>query len=87
MGKSITGGTVYRGPKLPALDGHYLYGDYVSNKLWALKYDPTKKRVVANRPLKDAGQPMLSFGEDEKGEVYWLTTSDKGKGIYWFAKD
>ncbi|QEL14123.1 PQQ-dependent sugar dehydrogenase [Limnoglobus roseus] len=86
VGKSITGGTVYRGPKLPELDGHYLYGDYVSNKLWALKYDPAKKRVVANRPLKDAGQPMLSFGEDEKGEVYWLTTSNKGQGIYWFAK-
>lgn len=86
VGKSITGGTVYRGPKLPELDGMYLYGDYISNKLWALKYDETKKRVVANRPLKDAGLPMLSFGEDEKGEVYWLTTSNKGQGIYWFAK-
>ncbi|MCA8990276.1 MAG: PQQ-dependent sugar dehydrogenase, partial [Planctomycetaceae bacterium] len=39
IGKSITGGNVYRGKDLPELDGMYLYGDYVSGKLWALKYD------------------------------------------------
>ena len=85
-GKSITGGTVYRGARLPELDGHYLYGDYVSNKLWALKYDAAKKRVVANRPIKDPGMPMLSFGEDQDGDVYFLAVSPTGKGIYRFAK-
>jgi glucose/arabinose dehydrogenase len=86
VGKSITGGTVYRGPKLPELDGHYLYGDYVSNRLWALKYDAEKKRTVANRPIRDPGQPMLSFGEDERGEVYFLSVSATGKGIHWLVK-
>ena len=36
VGKSLTGGTVYRGKRLPELDGAYLYGDYVTGKLWAL---------------------------------------------------
>jgi glucose/arabinose dehydrogenase len=86
VGKSITGGTVYRGPRLPELEGHYLYGDYVSGRIWALKYDEAKGRVVANRPIKDRGVPLYSFGEDEKGEVYWLTATPDGKGIFWFVK-
>jgi glucose/arabinose dehydrogenase len=87
VGKSITGGTVYRGTKLPELDGWYLYGDYVSTKIWALRYDEVKKRVVANRPIRDPGRPILSFGEDEQGEVYLLTTTPSGReGIFTFAK-
>jgi glucose/arabinose dehydrogenase len=87
VGKSITGGNVYRGSRLPELDGHYLYADYVTPRIWALKYDPAKGRVVANRPIRDPNQPVLSFGEDEKGEVYFMTTTLTGRGIYWFVKD
>jgi glucose/arabinose dehydrogenase len=86
VGKSIIGGVVYRGPRLPELTGAYLYGDYVTGNLWALRYDPAKKRVVANRPIRDRRLPILSFGEDEKGEVYFMTYSPTGRGIYWFVK-
>lgn len=86
LGRSITGGVVYRGSAFPELDGHYLYADYVSNKMWALKYDTAKGRVTANRPIKDRGRPIMSFGEDEKGEVYILTAAADGKGIFTLAK-
>jgi glucose/arabinose dehydrogenase len=86
LGKCIIGGHVYRGPRLPELDGHYLYADYVTNKLWALRYDEGKRRVVANRPLKASGVPVLSFGEDEKGEVYTVEESLKGQGIRWLVR-
>jgi glucose/arabinose dehydrogenase len=86
LGKSITGGHVYRGKNLPELDGLYLYGDYISNKIWALRYDDKEKRVVANRPIRDKGQAILSFGEDEAGEVYLLTYSATGRGIYRFVR-
>ena len=86
IGKSIIGGGVYRGPRLPQLDGMYIYGDFVSNKIWALKYDEGKGRVVANRPIKDLGMPMFSFGEDEQGEMYMLCPATTGKGIFWFVK-
>ena len=86
IGKSLTGGTVYRGKKLLELDGHYVYGDYVTAKIWALRYDEDKRRVVANRPIPDPNVPILSFGEDEQGEVYFMTTSVTGKGIYQFVK-
>jgi glucose/arabinose dehydrogenase len=86
VGKSITGGHVYRGKQLPELEGMYLYADYVSGKLWALKYDFEKKRVVANRPIKDFASPIMSYGEDENGEVYLLTFSPTGKGISKFVR-
>lgn len=81
VGKSITGGHVYRGKACPELQGHYLYADYVSAKIWALKYDFDQKRVVANRELTNRGLPIMSFGEDEQGEVYLLTFSARGQGI------
>jgi len=28
----------------------------------------------------------MSFGEDEKGEFYFLIATPTGKGIYWFVK-
>lgn len=85
IGKSITGGFVYRGQERPELQGLYLYADYVTGRLWALKYDEAKKRVVANHPIKDKALPIMSYGEDEKGEVYLLTYSATGKGIYKFV--
>jgi hypothetical protein len=42
--------------------------------------------VVANRPIRDPNAAILSFGEDEQGEIYLLTTTLTGKGIYQFAK-
>jgi glucose/arabinose dehydrogenase len=86
VGKSITGGHVYRGSRLPELAGSYLYGDYLSAKIWALRYDAAKKRVVANRPIPDRGVQIFSFGEDEKGEAYFLAASSTGRGIYWFVR-
>ena len=86
VGKSLTGGHVYRGKRHPELDGYYLYGDYVSTRIWGLRYDDAQKRVVANRPIGDMNSAILSFGEDEQGEVYLLTTSISGKGIQQFVK-
>lgn len=85
LGKSITGGTVYRGSAVPALEGHYVYADYVSSALWALKYDEPSGRVVANRQLPKTDFPVLSFGEDEAGEVYLLGNGPTGPNILRFA--
>lgn len=86
VGKSITGGTVYRGARVPELDGYYLYGDYVSGRVWALKYDAAAGRVVANRPVSWPGLPVYTFGEDERGEAYLLTATTNGRGIYMLGK-
>ena len=67
------------------LAGAYVYGDYVSGKIWALRYSDAKKRVVANQPIRDRGVPIMSFGEDEQGEIYYMTYTTSGQGIYWFV--
>jgi glucose/arabinose dehydrogenase len=86
LGKSITGGAVYRGKRLPQLAGHYVYADYVTNKIWALKYDSSQNRVTANRPIIDPNVPIMSFGEDQDGELYFMTYSPTGKGVYRFVE-
>lgn len=73
IGKSITGGFVYRGKKLPELVGCYIYADYVTGKVWALKYDEAARKVVANYTIRGNVSPIMSFGEDEQGEVYYTT--------------
>jgi len=86
VGKSITGGAVYRGKALPELDGYYIYADYVSSKIWTLKDDEKAKRVTENRPIPDPNKPVRSFGKDEQGEVYFLVVAPNGRGIYRFVK-
>lgn len=86
-GKSITGGSVYYGKNVPELQGYYVYGDYVSGKLWALKWDPKTMTATENRPIAwDAHLPIVTFGEDEQGEIFFSTTTSGGM-IYTFTSD
>lgn len=70
-GCSITGGYVYRGSMLQSLYGAYVYGDFCSGKIWALRFDESK--VTEHVELIDSHLQISSFGEDEKGELYILS--------------
>jgi glucose/arabinose dehydrogenase len=67
QGGSITGGFVYRGLELAELIGYYVYGDFISGRIWALRYDGVSDPV--NTELLDTGLNIASFGIDEKNEV------------------
>jgi glucose/arabinose dehydrogenase len=86
VGNSITGGAVYRGKKVPELQGQYLYADYVTTKMFALRYDAKKKRVTENHPVENPKLAVTSFGEDEEGELYALVVDARGRGIFRFTK-
>jgi glucose/arabinose dehydrogenase len=60
---SIIGGYVYRGHRIDALRGVYLYADYCSGEIWGLH---GRESTV----LLDSKLAVSSFGEDEAGEVY-----------------
>lgn len=82
VGKSITGGYVYRGSKIPELQGCYVYADYVSKKVWALCYDHEAKEIVFNQELSSPDEQVMAFGEDADGELYLMAASGSGGGLY-----
>jgi uncharacterized repeat protein (TIGR03806 family) len=66
--RSLTGGYVVRGKRLPELQGAYIYGDFDTGKIWMLRYDGSK--VVDNRELVDTQLRIVEFGEDARGELF-----------------
>uniref|UniRef100_A0A672NFM4 HHIP like 2 n=1 Tax=Sinocyclocheilus grahami TaxID=75366 RepID=A0A672NFM4_SINGR len=88
VGKSVTGGYVYRGCESPNLSGLYIFGDFMSGRLMALKEDKKsgswKEKNVCMGDTKTCSFPglinhhhkfIISFAEDEAGELYFLATS------------
>ncbi len=74
--RSVTGGYVYHGSRIPALQGTYVYGDFVTGKIWGLRYDGM--RVVANEQLVDTAIPIVCFGVDQSGELYIVGYGEQG---------
>ena len=62
---------VFSSETLSRLAGAYVYADYVSGRVWALRRE--KGSVTAHReilPPRPGGFFVTSFGEDEAGELY-----------------
>jgi glucose/arabinose dehydrogenase len=79
---SVTGGFVYRGSAIPELTGAYLFGDYCTGEIWALRPgDP----VEIARLTDDDGiflpplRGLTSFGRGPEGEIFLLQES----GLIW----
>ncbi len=77
VGRSITGGYVYRGSLLPELRGAYLYADYSTGRVFAAtsKTDGSLDQSLQVATLSS----VTSFGEDQAGEVYLVS---RGGSIY-----
>lgn len=70
---SVTGGYVYRGSRIPALRGRYLYSDFVHGWVKTFTWDGTKAcdhhDLIAELGEGEL-QGVASFGEDSAGELY-----------------
>ncbi len=73
---SITGGIVYRGKRLKELYGTYIYGDWVTRKLWATKFDGEKK--ISHQEIAQGNQRVIAFGADLDQELYFLHHDEVG---------
>ena len=67
---SMTGGYEYQGSRLPGLRGAYIYGDYETGKIWALRHDG--KRVVEHTEIADTRHKIVTFGLGGDGELYYI---------------
>lgn len=72
-GISVTGGHVYRGKANPGLQGAYIFGDYVTGRIWALRYDG--ETVTEHWHANPGAQRrhISSFGVGPDGELYICT--------------
>lgn len=73
---SITGGFVYRGKRLPELAGAYVYGDYETGKIWALRHDG--ERVTRLEEIADTPHKISTFGAGSDGELYYIHYGSPG---------
>jgi putative heme-binding domain-containing protein len=69
--RSITGGHVYRGSRLPELTGAYVYGDYVTGKVWAVRSNG--QTVLPPEELVDTPLPIICFGVGHDRELYLVS--------------
>ncbi|MFL7794608.1 MAG: PQQ-dependent sugar dehydrogenase [Anaerolineae bacterium] len=71
VGRSVSGGFVYRGILYPNLVGRYFYADFVDGKIWSLYKTSSNPDAWSVPELElDTSLNISAFGEDEQGELY-----------------
>jgi uncharacterized repeat protein (TIGR03806 family) len=79
--RSLTGGIVYGSDKLPLLKGAYIYGDYSTGKIWAIRHDG--KNVLWHQEIADTPLAITGFLESPDGELLILDYQTGGNtGLY-----
>jgi glucose/arabinose dehydrogenase len=69
-GATVIGGHVYRGSAIPALRGAYLFGDLFNPRIRMLV---PSKRGFRHMELGARVDNLVSFGQDQAGELYLLS--------------
>ena len=75
---SVIGGPVYHGKKLSGLHGFFVYGDYITGTIWAVKPDDDG---YVSRDVVDTDLRIVDFTQGSKGELFVLDYDYTG-GIY-----
>jgi hypothetical protein len=76
----VTGGYVYRGNDIPDLVGAYVFADFCTGMIEAIRV--RDGRVIEHRALGPVVPSLSSFGEDAQGELYAMSL---GGGVYRLA--
>jgi len=86
VGRSITGGYVYRGAGLGAtMRGRYIFGDFVRARLWSAAITPNGDSAIFSDLVEHTAEAapgrMSSFAVDATGELYIVTYGGAGQGV------
>lgn len=74
QGCSITGGYVYRGGALPAIQGRYFYSDFCTGFLRSFRRSGNGITELTDYPALALSGNVVSFGEDGRGELHVVTS-------------
>jgi glucose/arabinose dehydrogenase len=79
--RSLTGGIVYYGKRLPELRGAYIYADYSTGKIWGVRHEGGK--VTWHRELADTRLQITHLSTDTHGEILIADHRGKDKGGFY----
>jgi hypothetical protein len=82
---AIIGGVVYRGDDIPSLEGSYIFGDFIFQTFFTMRYDGQQITEFVERATELASPTgsyggIANFAEDAAGELYLVDYS--GHRIY-----
>jgi glucose/arabinose dehydrogenase len=66
--ETVIGGHVYHGSKAPALVGIYVFGDFISGRIWSLQQ--SGQTFSRSNVTTTSGGDLAAIGEDQSGELY-----------------
>ncbi len=69
-GQSITGGYVYLGSEIPSLKNKYVFGDFISGRIWAFDLPNGAEKVTNVYTLGKWNVLISTFGRDSQGDVF-----------------
>ena len=81
-GISVIGGYLYDGTAIPALQGRYVFADYVANGELFVATERDDGWSTAAVPISGIGSNVLSFGETPAGELLVCTTGEDGGTVH-----
>lgn len=81
-GISVIGGYIYDGDDIPALQGRYVFADYVADgRLFVATEDDDGWSLEA-APISGIGSKVLSFGRTPTGELLVCSTGESGGAVH-----
>ena len=66
---TVIGGYVYHGTNIAALAGNYVFGDFISGRIWS-RAQNGQGQWVRTFLVNAGGGDLASFGQDANGELY-----------------
>jgi len=79
--RSMTGGVVYRGSRLPELRGASIYADFATGKIWGAKLDG--RQVVWHKELADSPLSITAIATGADGELLIADYEGDGAGGFY----
>jgi glucose/arabinose dehydrogenase len=77
-GCAVIGGYVVRDPRLPSLQGRYLYGDHCDEKLRSFVPHVDTQTATGDSPIGVNAPSLNGFGQGLGGQIYYAA----GSGVY-----